>query len=154
MRVGAAEVAVKRQARRFRRRLGDRKRNAEDGVRPKPRLVGRAVEFDHGAVDVDLVLGLHAADCLEELAVYGLDGALDTLAEIARTTVAKLDRLMRAGRGARRNRGATHRAVFQHHVDLDGRIAAAVQNLAADDVDDGGHIRNPRKRSFEMSGTS
>jgi hypothetical protein len=103
---------------------------------------------------VDLVLGLHAADCLEELAVYGLDGALDTLAEIARTAVAKLDRFMRACGGARGNGGTTHRTVFQHHVDLDGRIAAAIQNFAADNVDDGGHVRNPRKRSFEMSGTS
>ena len=121
---------------------------------PSRDLVRRAVELDHGAVDVDLVLGLHAADRLEELAVDGLDRALDALAEIARTAVAKLDRLMRAGGGAGRNRGAAHRAVLQHDVDFDGRVAAAVQNLAADDVDDGGHVRKSPKRSFEMSGTS
>ncbi len=55
---------------------------------------------------------------------------------------------MRAGGSAGRHGGAAHRAVFQHDVDLDGRIAAAVQNLAADDVDDGGHVgKSPKDRS-------
>ena len=87
----------------------------------------------------DLVLGLHAADRLEDLAVDGFDRALDALAEEARAAVAQLDRLVRAGRGAGGHGGAAHRAVFEHDVDLDGRVAAAVENLAADDVDDGGH---------------
>src|SRR5262249_55058204 len=52
---------------------------------------------------------------------------------------AQLDRLMRAGRGARRHGGATARSVLQDDVDLDGRVAAAVEDLAADDVNDGGH---------------
>ena len=46
---------------------------------------------------------------------------------------------MRAGRGARRHRGAAEAAVFQRHVDLDRRIAAAVEDLAGVDVDDRGH---------------
>jgi hypothetical protein len=50
---------------------------------------------------------------------------------------------MRAGRGARGHRGAAEAAVFQHlgflHIDFDGRIAAAVEDLAGVDVDDGGH---------------
>ena len=62
------------------------------------------------------------------------------LAEIAAlVAVAQLDRLVRAGRGARGHRGAALAAVLQHHVDLHGRVAAAVEDLAADDVDDGGH---------------
>ena len=67
--------------------------------------------------------------------------SLDALAEIARAAVAQLDRLMRAGGGAGGHGGAAHGAVFEHDVDFDGRIAAAVENLAADDVDDGGHVR-------------
>ena len=139
VRVRAADIAVERQAGGFRRGLGDRQRHAEDGVGAEPALVRRAVELDHRLVDVDLVLGFHAADRLEDLAVDGLDRLLDALAEIARAAVAQFDRLMRAGRGAGRNRGAAHRAVLEHDVDLDGRVAAAVQNFAADDVDDGGH---------------
>ncbi len=95
-------------------------------------------------VDVDLVFRVHAADRVENLAVHGLDRLQDALAEIALlVAVSELDRLMRAGRGAGRHRGAAEGAVFQRHVDLDGRISAAVENLAAGDVDDGGHLALP-----------
>ena len=62
------------------------------------------------------------------------------LAEIALlVAVAQLDGLVRAGRGARRHGGAAARAVLEDDIDLDGRIAAAVENFAADNIDDGGH---------------
>ena len=84
--------------------------------------------------------GVHAAEGVEDLAVHRLDGLEHTLAEIARlVAVAQFHSLMRAGGGARRHRRAAHRTVFQHHIDLDRGIAAAIENLAADDVDDGGH---------------
>ena len=53
--------------------------------------------------------------------------------------VAQLDRLVRAGRGARGHRGAAHRAALQLDLHLDGGIAAAVQDFAGGDVDNGGH---------------
>ena len=91
-------------------------------------------------VDGDLVFGIHAGQRIEDLAVDGRDRLGDALAEIARlVAVAQFDRLMRAGRGARRHGGAAHGAVFEHDIDLDGRIAAAVENFAGGDVDDGGH---------------
>jgi hypothetical protein len=34
---------------------------------------------------------------------------------------------------------ASDRAVLQHHIDLDRGIAAAVEDFAADNVDNGGH---------------
>ena len=60
--VRAADIAVERQAGGLRRRLGDRERDAEDGVGAELRLVGRAVERDHRLVDLDLVFGLEAGD--------------------------------------------------------------------------------------------
>ena len=115
-------------------------RDAENGVGAEPALVRRAVELDHDLVDLDLLLGVHAAERVEDLAVDGVDRLLHALAEIARlVAVAQFDRLMGAGGGARRHRRAAHRAVFQHHIDLDRGIAAAIENFAADDVDDGGH---------------
>ena len=79
---------------------------------------------------------------IENLAVDRFDRVLHALAEIALlVAVAQLDGLMRAGRGAGRHAGAAARAVLQHDVDLDGGIAAAVENFAADNVDDGGHVR-------------
>ena len=137
---GAADIAIERHVEGFGRRLGAGQRHAEDGVGAEPALVRRAVEIDHDLVDQDLLLDRHVAERLEDLAVDGLDRLLHALAEIARlVAVAQFDRLMRAGGSARRHRRAAQRAVLQHHIDLDGGIAAAIENFAADDVDDGGH---------------
>ena len=86
---------------------------------------------------------------VDDLDIDGLDRLEHALAEIAAlVAVAQLDRLVRAGRGAGRHGGAAHRAVLQHDIDLDRRIAAAVEDLAADDVDDRGHgrLRSGRRR--------
>ncbi len=138
--IGAADIAVERQRIGLSRRLGDGQRHAEDGVGAEPALVGRAVERDHGLVDVDLVLGLKPADRLENLAVDRVHGLLHALAAVALlVAVAQLHRLMGASRGAGGNRGAAKRAVLQDYVDLDGGVAAAVKDFAADDIDDRGH---------------
>ena len=142
MRGGAAEVAVERQAARLGGGLGRRQRHAEDGVGAEAALVPRAVELDQRRVDAALVLRVHAGERVEDLAVDRVDRLLDALAEVARlVAVAQLHRLVRARRGARRHRRAAHRAVLEHDIHLDRRIAAAVEDLAADDVDDGGHCR-------------
>ena len=146
---GAADIAVERRAVRDRRGLGGRERDAEDGIGAEPALVGRAVERDQRLVDLDLRLGVHAADRVENLAVDRVDRLAYALAEIALVAVAQLDRLVRPGRGARRHRSAAARAVLEHDVDLDGRVAAAVEDFAADDVDDGGHAA-PRGLSFRF----
>ena len=143
---GAADIAVERQVVGDRRRLGDGERDAEDGVGAEPALVRRAVERDHGLVDLDLRLGIHAGERVENLAIDGLDRVLHALAEIALlVAVAQFDGLMRAGRSAGRHGGAAARAVVQHDIDLDGRVAAAVEDFAADDVDDGGHACGSRR---------
>ena len=146
-RLRPADIAIERQRRSLGRGLRDGERDAEDGVGAETRLVRRAVEIDHRLVDGDLVLRLHAADMIEDLAVDRRDGLGDALAEeLGFVAVAQLDRLVRAGRGARRHRGAAHRAVLEHHVDLDRRIAPAVEDLAGDDIDDRGHARAPDVR--------
>jgi hypothetical protein len=78
---------------------------------------------------------------VEDLAQDGVDRpCARPCRRSGRVAVAQLDRLVRAGRGARGHRGAA-RAVpdVEADIDLDGRIAAAVENLARLDVDDGGH---------------
>ena len=145
----AADIAVERQVIGQRAAaLADGERDAEDGVGAEPAFVGRAVERDHGFVDLDLRLGIHAGERVENLAVDRLDRVAHALAEIALlVAVAQLDGLVRAGRGARRHAGAAARAVLKHDIDLDGRIAAAVQNFPADNVDDGGHVWAVMRRS-------
>ena len=53
--------------------------------------------------------------------------------------IAQLMGFMRARRSARGNGRPAKRAVLEPDIDLDRRIAAAVQDLAPDDVDDGSH---------------
>src|SRR5262249_53369107 len=55
---------------------------------------------------------------------------------------AQLDRLVRTRRRAGWNGRTPARAVFEDHIDLDCGIAPAIENLAADDVDDGGHAES------------
>ena len=89
------------------RRLRGRERDAEDGVRAEAALVRRAVELDQRAVDRRLVAVRRSpATRLRDLAVHVGDGPRDALAAPLRAAVAQLDRLVDAGRGARRDRCA------------------------------------------------
>ena len=107
---------------------------------PRLRFVRRSVEGDHRLVDRDLVLGVHAGKRVENIAIDGFDRLQDAFAaEACLVAVTQFDGLMRAGRGARRDRGAAERPVLQGDVDFDRRIAAAIQNFAGGNIDNGGH---------------
>jgi uncharacterized protein YqfA (UPF0365 family) len=68
------------------------------------------------------------------LAVHVGDGLLHALAEVARlVAVAQFDGFVLAGGGAGRNRGAADSAAGEANVDLDGRIAAGIDDLAGGD---------------------
>src|SRR3546814_4039509 len=49
------------------------------------------------------------------------------------------NRFISAGRRARRHRRAAEAAIFQHDIDLYGRIAAAIENLASVNIEDRSH---------------
>ena len=141
---GAADIAVKRQAGSISGGLGDGQRNPQNGIGAELCLVGRAVQLDHRLIDGDLVLGLHAGQRIKDIAVDGRHRLGDALAHVTGlVAIAQFHRLMGAGRGAGGYRRASHRTVFQHHVNLHRRIAAAVQDFAGGDVDDGGHGEAP-----------
>ena len=65
----------------------------------------------------------------------------DPLAGPGVAAVAQLDRLELAGRGARRHGGEAARARLEDDLDLDGRVAARVEDLARVDGGDGAHGR-------------
>ena len=70
----------------------------------------------------------------------GVDGLLDALAAVALlVTVTALDRLERAGGGAGGNGGAGDGAVVEGDLDLDGGVAAGVEDLPRADCFDAGH---------------
>ena len=78
-------------------------------------------------------------DAVRDLAVDVGDGAGDALAGPGVASVAQLDRLVLAGRGARRDGGGAERARLEPDLDLDGRVAARVEHLAGVEVDDRAH---------------
>jgi hypothetical protein len=139
-RLRAADIFVERQPARQRRRLGASEAHAQDRVGAEAALVGRAVEGHELFVDRHLVFGVEAGKEVEDLAVHRIERLAYALAEIALlVAVALLHRFVRAGGGARRHRGAAAHAILERDIDLDGRVAARIEDLAADDIDDGGH---------------
>ena len=64
---------------------------------------------------------------------------LHALAAVALAAVAQFDRLERTGRGAAGHRGARERAVVERDLDLDGGVAARVEDLAGADGLDACH---------------
>jgi len=106
----------------------------------KRRFIVGAIQLEHGLVDADLVGDVEAIE-------RGGDALLDVLDRVAYplaaeprlVVVAKLHRLVLAGAGAAGYRRAPHRAGGEYDVGFDGRVAAAVENLARGDVEDCAH---------------
>ena len=90
------------------------------------RLLARVHPFDFLGDDVDVV-----------------DGVANAFAEVAfLVAVAKLERLARTGRRARRHGRAAERARLQQAVDFDGRIAARIEDLTREKLFDLEHARD------------
>src|SRR5690606_5938439 len=129
-----------RETRALRGGLRDRERDAQDRVRAELALVGRAVEVDEDLVDVALLGHVEADELGGDVVLHGLDRAFDTLAEGPRgVAVATLDGLEGTGRRARGDCCASERAVVERDLDLDGRVAARVEDLAGAYGLDAGH---------------
>ena len=124
-------------------RLRGRQRHREDRVGAEARLVGRAVEVDHGEVDRALVFGVEALEQVADLAVHVVHGVLHALAVPGLAPVAQFHGFVDAGRGARRRDGASRGARFEVDVDFDGRIASRVKDLASQDNFDRAHYAAP-----------
>ena len=137
--VGPADVAVQREIELGGGRLGDGQARAEDGVGAEPGLVVGAVEVAQLDVDQSLLEGIDAAQRRGDLAVDVADCGCHTLAEVSLAAIAQFDRLVLAGRCARRHRGAPAGSALQLDFDLDGGVAAGVEDLTADDADDLAH---------------
>ncbi len=68
------------------------------------------------------------------------DGLRDALAQVhGLVAIAQLPRFVHAGAGAAGDGGAADGAVIERDVDFDGGVAAAIENLAAVDIDDHAH---------------
>ena len=137
----ATKIAVQRQAAFLGGGAGHGHAHRQRGVGAQARLVLGAVQVDQGLVQKGLLAGVQAEHRFADLGVDVLDGFQHALAQVAlHVAVAQLDGFARAGRSARRYCRAAHGAGFQQHIAFDGGIAAAVQNLAGDDVNDCTHL--------------
>ena len=108
---------------------------------PRRPLFSRAVQLDHRLVDPTLVLGVHAGQGVEDLAVDGVDRLAATplpphisLSPSRSSTASWAPVEAPEGTAAR-----PKAAVIQDHIHFHRRIAPAVENLAGDDVGDVGH---------------
>ncbi len=119
--------------------LGGGQGDAEDRVGAEAALVRGAVELDHRLVERALLGGAGAGQRLGDLAVDVGDRLADALADPLVATVAQLDRLELTGRGARGNGGDAARAGLERDLDLDGRVAARIEDLAGVDGGDRAH---------------
>ena len=136
----AAEIAVERQAGLLGGRARHRQRDAEDGVGAELALVGGAVGVHHLGVHGDLVGGVEPLEPRAEHLVHVPHRLQHALAAVAlRVAVAEFRGLVLAGRGAARHGGPAVRAARQDDLGLDGGVAAAVDDFARVDFDDGGH---------------
>ncbi len=135
------QVAEERLAGEHRGRLRRGQRDAEDRVGAEAALVGGAVELDHLRVEPALVGRVEPCKRRGDLAVDVGDRLRDALAGPGLAAVAQLDRLELAGRGAGGHRGQAARAGAEADFDLDGRVAARVEDLAGVNRDDGAHLR-------------
>src|SRR3984957_4373306 len=89
---GSANVAIERQPRSLRRRLGDGKRDAENCVGAELRFVVRAVEGGHRLVDLELFFSPGARVGVQKFGIYRLDRLEDALAaEASLVSVAQFD---------------------------------------------------------------
>ena len=138
----ATDMAIERYVQIRRRRLGNRERDREHRIGPQPRLIGRAIQFDHRLVYFDLIERIKAGKRIKNLAFHArhrLQHALATIAGLV--AIAEFHRLMRAGGSAGGHNGMAAGAGIQHHFGLYGWVAAGIQHFAGDYIGNGGHGR-------------
>ena len=128
--VGAADVLVERELRLLRCGVSDSQGHTEDGVGTELGLVRSPVELDHGEVNSALLVGLETEDFLTDDIEHVLDGGQDALATVAFAAVTQFDSLEGTRRGTGGDDGATCRSGVEDHLDLNGGIAAGVEDLA------------------------
>jgi hypothetical protein len=113
-------------------RLTHGNRHAQNGVGAELRLVGRAVQLAHEAVDGRLVADAEARghEGGRDYVVDVAHGRVHALAHVvALDVVAQLERLVDAGGGAR-GHARPEQALLRPQVDFDRRVAAAVEDGA------------------------
>lgn len=138
--VRSAEVLVQRELRTVSSSMSSSQGDTKDGVSTQLALVVGSVELDHDLVDNALLTRVTAEHLLGDLLVDVLNSLENTLTGVTLLiAVTQLNGLELTGRSARRNRSAGLGAVVEDHLDLNGRVAAGIEDLTGFDEFDGCH---------------
>ena len=136
----ATEVAIQRQAGFLGSGTGHGHGHGQHGVGAQVGLVVGTVQLDQGTVDVGLFSGIQAQHGLGDFGVDVLDRLQHALAAVALgVVVTQFDGFAGAGGSTGRHGGTTHHTGFEQDIALDGGVAARVDDLTPDNVDDCTH---------------
>ena len=140
MRVCAAHVLVQRNLQGVSRCARDRKRCTQNGVCAQSALVVGSIDLKQSIVNATLVFGIEAIQRLGDFGVHVVNGIKRAFAQVAiLVAVTQLNGLESAGRSTRWHSRATHGAVVQNDLDLNGRVAARVKNLTTIHINNDAH---------------
>ena len=129
--VRAAEVLVQGQVSRLSSSLSHSQGNTQDSVGAQLALVVGAVQSNHGCVNSALVGSLDTDDLFSDFFDDRLYSTQNALAQVdGLVAVATLNGLPLTGGCARGHGCACECAVFEQNLNLNGRVAAGIQDLA------------------------
>ena len=136
----AAEIAVQRNASFFGCRTGHGHAHGQQRVSAQTAFVFGAIQIDQRAIEKGLLRRIQPQHGLRDFGVDVLHRLEHTFAQITFfVAVAQLNGFATAGGSAAGHGGASHHAAFQQDVAFNSGIAAAVQNFAADNVNNCAH---------------
>ena len=147
--VNAADIVVQGGAQALSRGLCAGQGGAQDGVGTQAALVGRTVQGNQLLVNRHLIQHILTHQGIADLGIDVVHSVLDALAQItALIAVTQLTCLINAGGRTGGNRSTAHSTVFQIDLYLNCRVAAAVQDLAADDINNLNHLLHGNQTPF------
>mmetsp|Transcript_79159 Transcript_79159/g.173575 ORF Transcript_79159/g.173575 Transcript_79159/m.173575 type:complete len:466 (-) Transcript_79159:120-1517(-) len=135
------EVLVERHTLRFGGGLSSSHGDTQDSVGSELALVGGAIQSTHLVVQGLLLKDVEALQLRVEDSVHRLDGLGDALAEVpALVAISQLASLVDTRGSTRRHSSTGNDATLRLKIDLDGRVASAVQDLTCLELLDLSHL--------------
>ena len=135
MGIRTADVSVQRHAARLCRSSGYGERHAQHRIGPEVTFRGRTVQLQHQLVQLALVIHVasmqHGSYALVDVH-HRLRHSLAAVATLV--AIAQLQRFILTRRSPRRHGSTSYHTILKHHVGLNGRRAARVQDLTSSDI--------------------
>ena len=127
----ARQVAPEIETLRVRRGVEDGHRGRDRRVAAKAREILRPIEFREPGIHGILIARIHAGERRRDPSGHVGDSSRHIETAERRTTVAQIDRLEPAARGAGRRHAAPPGAARQLDIDLDGRATSGIPDPAS-----------------------